>query len=52
LQSECVPALIGALLEVIASTSLRYLIEGDTFPLASPHRRLADLAQEGWVWAR
>ena len=60
MQSECVPALIAALektpigapLEVIAPTSLRYLIKGDTFPLASPQRRLADLARERWSWAR
>jgi hypothetical protein len=60
LQSECVPALIAALekipiaapVEVIAPTSLRYLIEGATFPSDSPQRRLADLAQERWIWAR
>ncbi len=60
LQSECVPALIAALertpirapVEVIAPTSLRYLIDSATFPSDSPQRRLADLARERWIWAR
>jgi hypothetical protein len=60
LQSECVPALIaaleatpiGAAVEVIAPTSLRYLIEGATFPVDSPQQRLAALARQRWIWAR
>jgi hypothetical protein len=60
LQSECVPALIAALeatpigapVEVIAPTSLRYLIEGAMFPVDSPQRRLADLALRRRIWAR
>jgi hypothetical protein len=59
-QSECVPALIealeatppGAAVEVIAPTSLRYLVEGSTFATGSAQRRLAELARERHIWAR
>ena len=59
-QSECVPALIAALeaipvaaaVEVIAPTSLRYLVEGAAFPSASPQYHLAQLAAARRIWAR
>ena len=59
-QSECVDALIaalertprGAAVELIAPTSLRYLVEGDAFPADTPEHRLAQLARERRVWAR
>jgi hypothetical protein len=59
-QSECVPALIAALestpagahVEVIAPTSLRYLVEGRAFDPQAPEHRLANLASERHIWAR
>jgi hypothetical protein len=59
-QSECVPALIAALettpvgadVEVIAPTSLRYLTEGAAFPPDSPQHHLARVAATRRVWAR
>lgn len=59
-QSECVPALIaaleaipvGAAVEVIAPTSLRYLVEGAAFPPGSPQYNLAELAATRRIWAR
>jgi hypothetical protein len=59
-QSECVPGLIaaleatpvGAAVEVIAPTSLRYLVEGVTFAADTPERRLADAASVRLIWAR
>ncbi len=59
-QSECVPALIaaleaipvGAAVEVIAPTSLRYLVEGAAFPPGSPQHDLAQLAAARRTWAR
>jgi hypothetical protein len=59
-QSECVPALIAALeatpvgvaVEVIAPTSLRYLVEGAAFPPDSPQHQLARLAGSRRIWAR
>ena len=59
-QSECVPALIAALeatpvgadVEVIAPTSLRYLAEGAAFPADSPQHQLARLAAARRIWAR
>jgi hypothetical protein len=59
-QSECVPALIaaleaipvGAAVEVIAPTSLRYLVEGAAFPPGSPQHNLAELAAARRIWAR
>ncbi len=59
-QSECVPALIAALeaipvdaaVEVIAPTSLRYLVEGAAFPPGSPEHDLAQLAAARRTWAR
>src|ERR671931_152394 len=59
-QSECVPALIaaleatpgGAAVEVIAPTSLRYLVEGSSFAASSPERCLAELARGRKIWAR
>jgi hypothetical protein len=60
IQSECVDALIaglettppGATVEVVAPTSLRYLVEGAQFPAGSPEYRLARLAGERRIWAR
>ena len=59
-QSECVPALIaaleaipvGAAVEVVAPTSLRYLVEGTDFPPGSPQHSLAQLAAARRIWAR
>src|SRR6266581_2768040 len=59
-QSECVPALIAALeaipasaaVEVIAPTSLRYLVEGAAFPPGSPQHTLAQLATARRIWVR
>src|SRR5919204_6867958 len=59
-QSECVPALIaalqatpvGAAVEVIAPTSLRYLVDGVSFPAGSPQNTLARLAAGRRIWAR
>ena len=59
-QSECVPALIaaletipvGAAIEVVAPTSLRYLVEGAAFPPGSPQHDLARLATARRIWAR
>ena len=59
-QSECVPALIAALeatpvgadVEVVAPTSLRYLTEGAAFPPDSPQQHLARVAARRRVWAR
>jgi hypothetical protein len=59
-QSECVPGLIAALeaipvaaaVEVIAPTSLRYLVEGAAFPPGSPQHHLAQLATARRIWAR
>jgi hypothetical protein len=59
-QSECVDALIaalattpaGAAVELIAPTSLRYLVEGDVFPEDAPEHALARLASQRRVWAR
>src|SRR5439155_10858741 len=59
-QSECVPALIAALeaipvgeaVEVIAPTSLRYLVEGADFPVGTPQHHLTQLAATRRVWAR
>ena len=60
LQSECVPALVaglqrvppGGVVEVIAPTSLRYLVEGRDAPPGTPEHVLADLAAQRAVWAR
>jgi hypothetical protein len=62
LQSECVDALVaalettppGAAVELIAPTSLRYLVEGVAFDAAedAPEHRLSQLAAERRVWAR
>ena len=59
-QSECVPALIealaatppGAAVEVIAPTSLRYLVEGRAFAAGTLQHRLAELARGRRIWAR
>jgi hypothetical protein len=59
-QSECVDALIAALeatpiraaVEVIAPTSLRYLIEDAAFPDGAPEHQLAGLASHRTIWAR
>ncbi len=59
-QSECVPALIEALaatppgadVEVVAPTSLRYLVEGRAFAAGTVQHRLAELACERRIWAR
>jgi hypothetical protein len=45
-----VPA--GSAVEVIAPTSLRYLVEGRDRPPGTPERRLADLASRFRIWAR
>ena len=60
MQSECVPALIAALeatpvgadVEVVAPTRLRYLTEGAAFPPDSPQQHLARVAARRRVWAR
>lgn len=60
IQSECVDALVAALkvtppgcaVEVVAPTSLRYLIEGATFPANTPERCLAELAAGRHIWPR
>ena len=60
LQSECVDALVaalevtppGAAVEIIAPTSLRYLVEGASFPTGTPERALSELAACRGVWAR
>jgi hypothetical protein len=59
-QSECVDALVAALrrtpvgadVELIAPTSLRYLVEGASFPVQAPEHVLAELASQRRVWAR
>jgi hypothetical protein len=47
---EAIP--VGADVEVIAPTSLRYLVEGAAFPPGSPQRVLAQLAAARHMWAR
>jgi hypothetical protein len=59
-QSECVDALLstlrfipsGAAVEVIAPTSLRYLVEGEWFPPGSPEHCLAHVSSRRRIWAR
>jgi ribonuclease HI len=60
IQSECVDALTAALravpegdaVEVIAPTSLRYLVEGAAFPDGTPERCLWELARTRRAWPR
>jgi len=47
---EAIP--VGAAVEVIAATSLRYLVEGVAFPPASPQHHLAQLAAARRIWPR
>jgi hypothetical protein len=60
IQSECVDALEAVLrkiphgdaVEVVAPTSLRYLVEGAEFPEGTPERNLSAIAGRRLVWAR
>lgn len=60
IQSECTDALVSALertppgtqVEIVAPTSLRYLVEGARFAPGAPERSLWQLGRERRVWAR